>query len=362
MLWDQFKSPDHIGKITKAIKEWDGLPVKLMEVCGTHTMAIAKSGIKSMLPENIKLLSGPGCPVCVTAEENIDAVLKLAQDKNVTIATYGDMLKVPGSVYGESLEKLRAMGANVKMVYSAFDAVEIAKENPEEKVVFLGIGFETTTPGTAIALHEAVNLKLKNFYVYSLHKLVEPVLRSLIEEEDFNVDGFLCPGNVAVITGERGFEFLPREYRIPSVICGFEAGDILTSIYKLLCQIKDNNPHIENEYTRAVDYEGNIEAQNAIKKYFEPADDLWRGMGLIKNSGLKLKAEYSAFDAEKNFDLHAESKKTHTACKCGEIIKGKMVPNSCPLFGRACTPENPVGPCMVSSEGTCAAYYKYQQI
>ena len=362
MLWDQFKNPEDIGKVTEVIKNWNIKPVKLMEVCGTHTMAIAKSGIKSLLPDNIKLLSGPGCPVCVTAEENIDAILKLAKDKNVIIATYGDMLKVPGSKYGESLEKLKAMGANIKMVYSAFDAVEIARDNPDKKVVFLGIGFETTTPGTAIALQEAVNSKLKNFYIYSMHKLVEPVLRTLIKEDDFDIDGFLCPGNVAVIIGEKGFEFLPLEYKIPSVICGFEAGDILTSIYKLLLQIKNNKPLIENEYTRVVKYDGNVEAQNAIFKYFEPSDDIWRGIGLIKKSGLKLKAEFEAFDAEKNFDLHIEVKKSHTSCKCGEIIKGKVVPSGCPLFGKACTPENPVGPCMVSSEGTCAAYYKYQQI
>lgn len=360
MLWNQFKKPHEIEKIIAAIKDFDLRPVRIMEVCGTHTMAIAKSGIKSILPSNIKLVSGPGCPVCVTPTENIDAILELAKSKNVIIATYGDMLRVPGTKYGENLERSRALGAEIVAVYSAIDAVEIAKNNPLKEVVFLGIGFETTTPGTALALETAINDGVNNFYVMSMHKLVEPVLRTLLEEKDFEIDGFLCPGHVGAIIGERGFEFLVKEYNKPSVICGFEAGDIIASIYKLIFQIKAGKISLDNMYTRIVSYNGNEKAVNKIFEFFETEDDVWRGMGLVKDSGLKLKNEYERFDAIKRFSIEIKSGNGQSACSCGEVIKGKQEPNECPLFGKTCTPENPVGPCMVSSEGACAAYYKYQ--
>lgn len=360
MLLEQFKSPEGLENIIKAIDDINIEPVKLMEICGTHTVSIARNGIKSVLPKNVKLVSGPGCPVCVTPMERINSILKIAEDKNIIIATYGDMIKVPGSVPGKTLENLKARGANVEIVYSAMDAVEIAKERKDKDVIFLGIGFETTAPATAVALIEAKKQHIDNFYVFSLHKMVEPVMRYLIGMDDFDINGFLCPGHVAVITGENSFKFLTDEYKIPAVICGFESSDILLSIYKLLLQIKDGRPHIENEYLRAVSEEGNTAAQKFISECFVPGDDIWRGMGVIKNSGMVINDEYEKHDAVKRFDIKLEKCSININCSCGEIIKGKMEPTGCKLFGKVCTPDNPFGPCMVSNEGVCAACYKYE--
>lgn len=361
MLWEQFKKPLEVEKIIRALKELNfKKQIKIMEICGTHTMAIAKSGIKGLLPDNIKLISGPGCPVCVTPAERIDRILEFAGRENVIIATYGDMLKVPGTRQGESLERCKAMGARIEMVYSALDAVDLAKNNPNREIVFLGIGFETTTPGTALAIERAIEEGVHNFFVFSMHKLVEPILRSLISMEDFDIDGFICPGHVSIILGERGFEFLSRDYGIPAIIAGFEAGDLLTAIYKLGDKIIKDNPSLENEYKRVVSRDGNKKAQETVFKYFEVCDDIWRGIGNIKGSGLRIKAEYEAHDAVKKFNIQLSNYEGVTACRCGEVIKGLMEPLECPLFNKACTPDNPVGPCMVSSEGACAACYKYQ--
>ena len=335
--------------------------VNLMEVCGTHTMAIAKSGIRSLLPENVKLLSGPGCPVCVTPGEVIDAVLALAMDPKIIIASYGDMLRVPGSTPGDSLQRRRALGARVEIVYSPVDAVELAEQNPEKEVVFLGVGFETTAPGTAAAVLTARDRCVRNFSVWSMLKLVEPSLRALMALPDFNVQGFLCPGHVATIIGEKGFRFLPEEYGMPAVISGFEAEDILLAVYLLLKQIAEGEPRLQNEYTRAVAPEGNTRAQLAMSTCFEPRTDLWRGLGEIPASGLGLRPVLRYFDAEKRFSVSLPAARP-TACRCGEVITGRLSPAECPLFGRRCTPEDPVGPCMVSSEGACAAAYKYQSI
>lgn len=348
--------------ILEAIRRLDVGEVRLMEVCGTHTMAIAKSGIRSLLPENVKLLSGPGCPVCVTPGEVIDRVLALAMEKGVIITTYGDMVRVPGTTPGDSLQRRRALGADVRIVYSPVDAVEIARANPEKQVVFLGVGFETTAPGTAAAVLTARDGGVRNFSLLSMLKTVEPALRALIGTDGFNVQGFLCPGHVGTVIGERGFAFLPEEYRIPAVISGFEAEDILLSVYMLLKQIKNAEPRIENEYTRAVSKNGNALAMRMMESCFEPRFDLWRGLGGIDKSGLALRGELSDFDAEKRFSLSAPTKSVPTACRCGEVITGRLYPWECPLFGKRCTPEDPVGPCMVSSEGACAAAYKYQSV
>lgn len=335
--------------------------VNLMEVCGTHTMAIAKSGIKSILPKNIKLLSGPGCPVCVTPGEVIDKILELSMEKDVVIATYGDMVRVPGTVPGDSLQRRRALGAKIQIVYSPVDAVDYAEKNPDKEVVFLGVGFETTAPGTAAAVLTAKERGVKNFSVYSMLKTVEPALRALTGMESFNVQGFLCPGHVGSIIGEEGFKFLPEELKIPAVISGFEPEDILLSVYLLLRQIAEGRPRVQNEYERAVSREGNVLAQKMIDQCFVRRDDIWRGLGLIPMSGLGFKEELSGFDAEKRFNLTL-SKPKPTACRCGEVITGRLSPCDCPLFGKRCTPEDPVGPCMVSSEGACAASYKYQGV
>ncbi len=349
-------------EILRAIRKLDVGPVNLMEVCGTHTMAIARAGIRSVLPEQVKLLSGPGCPVCVTPAEVIDQILDLAMEPGVILTSYGDMLRVPGSTPGDSLLRRRALGARVEIVYSPVDAIEIAKQNPTREVVFLGVGFETTAPGTAAALLTARDAGVKNFTVWSLLKRVEPALRALMGLEGFDVQGFLCPGHVATIIGEEGFRFLPEEYGMPAVISGFEPEDILLSVYRLLRQIRDGAPRVENEYTRAVSRDGNVLAQRMLERAFEPRTDLWRGLGQIEQSGLGLREELRDYDAQARFGLEELPAPKPTACRCGQVITGRMRPADCPLFGKRCTPEDPVGPCMVSSEGACAAAYKYQTI
>ena len=349
-------------KLLAAIQALGDRPMTLMEVCGTHTMAIARSGLKTLLPGNIRLLSGPGCPVCVTPAEVIDGVLELAMEKNVIIASYGDMLRVPGSTPGDSLLRRRALGARVEIVYSPVDAVSLAKENPGREVVFLGVGFETTAPGTAAAVLTAQEENVKNFSVLSMLKTVEPALRTLIATEGFQVDGFLCPGHVGSIIGEVGFRFLPEDYGLPGVIAGFAPEEILLAVYHLAKQITEGSPRLENDYRRAVRPEGNPLAQAMLNRCFVPRRALWRGLGSIDNSGLALKEELAAFDAEKKFDLTAAPAPKPTACRCGDVICGRLSPEACPLFSRRCTPEDPVGPCMVSSEGACAAAYQYRGI
>ena len=355
--------PSHVSdKLLAEIAALDVGHIKLMEVCGTHTMAIAKSGLKTVLPENIKLLSGPGCPVCVTPPEVIDAVLETAMRPDVIIATYGDMVRVPGSTRGDSLAKRRAMGAKIEIVYSPVDAVETAKRNPDKEIVFLGVGFETTAPGTAAAVLTAKADGVRNFSVWSMLKTVEPALRALMAEEDFDIQGFLCPGHVAAIIGERGFEFLPSEYKMPAVIAPFEPEGILLSVYRLAKQIADGKPRLENEYKSVVHPEGNPLAEKILGEAFEVRTDIWRGLGRIEKSGLALKDSLSDYDAEKKFGIRISGESKPTACRCGKVITGRIAPSLCPMFGKACTPEDPLGPCMVSSEGACAAAYKYQVI
>lgn len=336
--------------------------VKLMEVCGTHTMSIARAGIKSLLPEGVELLSGPGCPVCVTPAAAIDAVLALASEPGVIVASYGDMLRVPGSRPGDSLARRRALGAQVALVYSPVDAVELARQNPEKEVVFLGVGFETTAPGTAAAVLTAREQGVTNFSVWSMLKTVEPALRALLRQEDFAVQGFLCPGHVATIIGAEAFRFLPEEYGIPAVVGGFEPEEILRAVYLLLCQLAEGAPRLENAYPRAVSAAGNRLAQRVMTECFEPRRELWRGLGAIEDSGLGWRKEFAAFDAEKKFNLAVENTEGPAGCRCGDVICGRCRPADCPMFGRRCTPEDPVGPCMVSSEGACAAAYKYQTV
>ena len=347
--------------VLKAIEALDVGEVNLMEVCGTHTMAIARTGIKSMLPKNVKLLSGPGCPVCVTPSEVIDTVLELAMRQDVIITTYGDMIRVPGSTPGDSLARRRAMGADVRVVYSPMDAIDVARENPGRETVFLGVGFETTAPGTAAAVMSAEETGVKNFSLFSMLKTVEPALRALMAMDGFNVQGFLCPGHVGTIIGERGFDFLPDEYDMPAVISGFEGEDILLSVYMLLRQIAEGRSRVENEYVRAVRPGGNPIALAMMDRCFEKRRDIWRGLGEIEESGLKLKKEFAHMDAEVKFGI-VTGKAKPTACRCGTVITGRMEPKMCPLFGKRCTPEDPVGPCMVSSEGACAAAYKYSGV
>ena len=271
------------------------------------------------------------------------------------------MLRVPGSRPGDSLLRRKALGARVEIVYSPVDAVELARERPDKQVVFLGVGFETTAPGTAAAVLTAKEQGVNNFSLWSMLKTVEPALRALIGQEDFAVNGFLCPGHVATIIGAEGFRFLPEEYGLPAVVGGFETEDILAALYLLLRQLAEGRPKLQNAYPRAVSPQGNVLARRMLERCFDPREDIWRGLGRIPASGLRLKDEFSDFDAQKRFSIQVASQPAPTACRCGEVICGRLGPEGCPLFGRRCTPEDPVGPCMVSSEGACAAAYKYQQ-
>ena len=353
-------SDERSRELLQAIRSLPLKETRIMEVCGTHTMAIAAAGIRSLLPPQVQLLSGPGCPVCVTPPEEIDMVLELSGEKDVILTSYGDMLRVPGSRRGDSLLRRRALGADVRVVYSPMDALRVAEEEPGKQVVFLGIGFETTAPGTAAAALAAKEKGLRNFTILSLLKSVEPALRALMADPDFAVQGFLCPGHVATIIGERGFRFLAEEYGMPGVIGGFEADEILLAVYLLLRQIVSGEAKIENAYRRAVRPEGNPIARRVLETAFTLADAGWRGLGVIPKSGFALGEEYQEFDAAKRFGLQAGLPALQSGCRCGDVITGKLPSMRCPLFGKACTPEDPVGPCMVSSEGACAAAYKYQ--
>ena len=334
--------------------------INIMEVCGTHTNAIGKFGIRNLLNSNINLISGPGCPVCVTPDIYIDYIYDLSLKEDIIIATYGDMLRVPGSNPKKTLENAKALGAKVKLIYSSMDAVELASLNLDKKVVFLGIGFETTTPATAIAVLEAKEKNITNFYVLSVNKIVEPVMRVLLSDEELKIHGFIIPGHVAVIIGEQGFKFL-EEYNCAGVIAGFDLEEIVDGIFLLINCIKDNKGVVLNAYKKLVRPNGNEAATTLINKVFDKRDDAWRGIGIVPNSGYKLKDEYSEFDIEKIYKLDIIENKKSSLCQCGEVLKGKLKPNQCKLFGKACTPETPIGPCMVSEEGSCAAYFRYNE-
>lgn len=332
---------------------------KLMEVCGTHTMSIARAGIKKLLPEGVELLSGPGCPVCVTPGEVMDAALELASLPGVTIAAYGDMLRVPGTRRGDDLARRRAIGADVRIVYSPMDVLDMAEAEPGRQFVFLGVGFETTAPGTAAAVMESKRRGIGNFTVFSMLKRVQPALRALIAGKGFAVDAFLCPGHVAVITGADEFAFLPREYGLPAAVAGFEPEDILRAICHLLEMLSSGEAALVNDYGRAVSEKGNSLAIEAMYRVFEPRSDVWRGLGAIDGSGLGIKDEFAGLDAERRFDVAIKPPEGVSPCRCGDVITGRIHPRECPLFEKSCTPEAPWGPCMVSSEGACAAAYKY---
>lgn len=362
MLYDSwFKNPKDVPLLLDRIRECSSItgPIRLMEICGTHTMAIARSGIKSILPENVQLLSGPGCPVCVTPSNMIDMILDLSRKPGVMITSYGDLLRVPGSVRGDSLLKRRADGGNIESVYSPMDAVRIAEEQPDTEVIFLGVGFETTAPGTAACILEAASRRLKNFSVLCLLKRTEPAVRALIESDDFAVNGFLCPGHVAAIIGADGFSFLPEDYQLPGVVSGFEPADLLYSILELTEMIAEKKPELKNEYIRLVRSGGNPAALSLVDRVFVPASSDWRGLGHIEESGYMIREEYAQWDAAKKFSLTPPEEKEIPGCRCAQVIRGVLHPSECPLFRKVCAPENPVGPCMVSGEGACAAAYQY---
>jgi len=334
-----------------------GRLVSIMEVCGSHTTAIGRYGIRGLLPKQLRLVSGPGCPVCVTAARDVDMALALAGRPGIVLATYGDMLRVPGTG-GRSLQQLRASGADIRVVSSARECLSLAAADPGHEIVFLGIGFETTSPTTAAVVSAGRQKGLKNLSVFSVHKLIPPALQALLEDPDLAIDGFLCPGHVSTIIGADAYRPIIAAGRA-AVITGFEPVDILEGTRQLLRQLIEGRPAVAIQYARAVKPEGNRRAVALMEAVFEPVAAQWRGLGALPLSGLALNDAHADFDALKRFDAPVLSSAEAPGCCCGDILRGVKTPAECPLFQKACTPESPVGPCMVSSEGTCAAYYRY---
>ncbi|HID93329.1 MAG TPA: hydrogenase formation protein HypD [bacterium (Candidatus Stahlbacteria)] len=355
---DEFRDSKLAKGLRSRIKEIaQDRKVTLMEVCGTHTMAIARFGIKSLLPKNIKLLSGPGCPVCVTPTAFIDRAIAYSREPNIVVATFGDMMKVPGST--SSLWKEKSKGMDIRIVYSVAAALKFAKHNPNKKVIFLAVGFETTVPSIATSIIEAQAKGIANFFVLCGHKLIPPVLKALLDSDDVRIDGFILPGHVSTITGTKVYEFIPKNYGVACCVSGFEPLDVLYSILKLVESIANGEPRVDNEYRRAVREDGNIKAKSIMQEVFDVCDTDWRGIGRVDKSGLRIKDKYGKHDALIQVKVEPEETREYPDCICGEILRGVKTPLDCKLFKTICNPQNALGPCMVSSEGTCAAYYKY---
>jgi hydrogenase expression/formation protein HypD len=334
-------------------------PANFMEVCGTHTVAAFRSGLHSLTPPNVKLLSGPGCPVCVTSQGDIDLFVELALRPGITFFTYGDMLRVTGSQ--GSLEHARSQGADVRLVYSPLDAVAFARQNPEKQVVFAAVGFETTTPATAATILQAEKQGLKNFTALASHKVVLPAMLALLEGGLVRLNGFLCPGHVSIIIGYEVYRPIVERFKLPCVVAGFEDQHIAAGLARLTELAADGKATLENWYPQAVSAEGNVQARKLIDQVMEPADVSWRGVGVIPRSGMEIRPRYSFYNAKVRFNLQAKNVPEPPGCRCGEVITGRCTPEDCKLFGGVCTPVNPIGPCMVSSEGTCQAWFKYHR-
>lgn len=355
---DEFRDREKIISLVNRIRFESHKPMRIMEVCGGHTMAIHRFGIPSLLPGHIQLISGPGCPVCVTDRRFIDHAIALSRQSDVIITTYGDLIKVPGS--SSSLEREKASEADIRIVYSILDALTIAKKNRQKKIVFLGIGFETTAPATAAGIIKAQMAGLFNFYVLSAHKVMPPAMSAIIQQ-GVPINGYLGPGHVSTITGSAMYDFIPDKYNMGVVISGFEPLDILQSIYMLVRQHEANQPKVEIQYSRVVRPEGNGQALELLSEVFELRDDWWRGLGVLPQSGLAIQQKYADLDAEKQFNVEIEPTREDKACICGEVLKGIASPSDCRLFGKACSPTDPVGACMVSNEGACAAFFRYRK-
>ena len=354
---DEFRDPALARRLLDDIAARSTRPANLMEFCGGHTHAAFKFGIRQLLPPTVKLLSGPGCPVCVTANADLDRAIAIARLPGVITTTFGDMLKVPGS--RSSLQRARADGADVRIVYSTLDAVQIARQNPERRVVFLGVGFETTAPTVAAAVLQAEALGLSNFYVLSMHKLTPPATQAILRAGEVRLSGIIGPGHVTTIIGSYAWQFLPRDHGIPVAVAGFETLDIIRGVRSLVEQVESGRPGVVNTYSRSVRPEGNRTAIDVMYRVLEVSDAEWRGFGLVPDSGLSLRQEFARFDAARAFPVAPGPVREHKGCRCGEVLRGVVAPPECPLFRRACTPQNPIGPCMVSAEGACAAYFRY---
>ncbi len=345
-----------IHKVAAKLTQKQSKPLQIMEFCGGHTHTIFRYGIEQMLPDNIEMVHGPGCPVCVLPMGRVDDCVALAEKPEVIFTTFGDAMRVPGSQ--KSLLQAKADGADIRMTYSPMDALVLAKKNPEREVIFFGLGFETTMPSSAFTVLQAEKENIKNFSLFCNHITTVPTIKAVLDSPDMQLDGFLAPGHVAMVIGERPFDFIAKDYKKPLVITGFEPLDILHSLWMLLLQIVENRSEVENQYTRIVKPNGNNPALTAITKVFEVREFFeWRGLGSIDHSGVRMTAEYADFDAEKKFAVPNIKIADPKSCQCGEVVKGVIKPWHCKMFGTKCNPENPMGALMVSSEGACAAYF-----
>ena len=356
---DPYRQPERLKALASSLQDipLGGRNVTLMEVCGTHTMNVHRHGVRDVLPTDVRLISGPGCPVCVTPRRGIDTAIAYARRPETIVATFGDMMRVPGSTSSMAEERVR--GADVRVVYSALDAVHIARDNPEKSVVFVGIGFETTIPGIAQTILIADKEGIRNFMVLALGKIIPPAMELLVDDPRLNINGFLAAAHVSTIIGLKPYEPIAKK-GVPVVVAGFEPADILAGVAALLGQISEGRSEVENEYARVARPDGNPQALGIMNKVFEISDAEWHGLGVIPGSGLKIREEYALFDAERRIPVEVEPTRRESGCRCGEILMGLIEPPDCPLFGNVCTPSTPEGSCMVSSEGTCAAYYKYR--
>jgi hydrogenase expression/formation protein HypD len=358
---DEFRDRELVQDLARRLAKLSGAPATIMEVCGTHTMSAARFGLKSLLPAGVRLISGPGCPVCVTAQRDLDAFLALGQEPGLVLTSFGDMLRVPGT--HTSLERQRAAGAEVRVVYAPLDAVALAQEQPAKTVVFLGVGFETTMPATAMAIKLAAQYGLDNFLVFSVHKTMPAAIRALLSSGEVRVSGLLCPGHVTTIIGASAYDFIPGEFAIPCAVTGFEPIDILLGVEAILNQVSKGETRVDNVYRRAVQAAANPQAQKLLQEVFVAGDAEWRGLGLIPGSGVEIREAFSRFDARGRYAelLNRVPPAPPSACRCGEVLRGVLAPKDCPLFDKACSPSQPLGPCMVSNEGACAAVYRYER-
>jgi hydrogenase expression/formation protein HypD len=359
---DEFRDPAAARALVKSITELAGTDhFKFMEVCGGHTHTIYRHGIEHLLPEAVELVHGPGCPVCVIPMGRVDDAMWLAEQPGIIFTTFGDMMRVPGSK--GNLIEAKARGADVRFVYSPLDALKVALDNPERHIVFFAVGFETTAPSTAVTLVRARALGVRNFSVFCNHVTIVPPIKAILESPDLRLSGFLGPGHVSTVVGLRPYRFVPEVYGKPMVVAGFEPLDILASVYMLLQQIREGRCEVENQYTRVVRPEGNTQALKLMAETFELRPHFeWRGLGFISQSALKVHPDYAEFDAERKFEMPGVRVADPKACQCGEVLKGVIKPWECKVFGTACTPETPIGTCMVSPEGACAAYYNFGRL
>jgi hydrogenase expression/formation protein HypD len=355
---DEYRNKELVIKLSEEIHKISVKPISLMEVCGGHTMSVQRFGLPSLLPGTIRLLSGPGCPVCVSDRKFIDQAIAYSRLPDVIVTTYGDLIRVPGST--STLDREKALGADIRIVYSVMDAMDIAKKNPFKKVIFLGIGFETTAPASAAAVIGAYQQRIQNFFLFSSHKIMPPAMAALIDE-GVKIDGYIAPGHVSTITGISIYNDIAEKYHLGCVIAGFEPVDLMEAILMLVRQLESGRQRVEIQYKRAVKPEGNVNAQKMLEEVFELRDDWWRGLGILPASGYRLRKKYAAFDAEREIIVEVEPTRVDKGCICGEILKGLKNPKECKIFGKACTPQNPVGPCMVSNEGACHAFFRYNR-